>query len=233
MAIFTRCLILTTTSCEIYRKQRLLKKNKRYYQPQGLEKAKPTSSDQHQTGLFILLCSDPLKSSPTDGSGSWPRLPRAVTDERPGRHGAGRARSRLRSARHCRWLGSPRHLPPPGLRLSTTLSVYRSRVSPRFLHSGHSCRADPAPTPAAPSRSGFPGGRRQASPRANTSRQRGPCPPSVVPPSFQPRPTLLLGRRLQPATKFKAERRSPPRQRRKQCTENPDTDRGARKELGK
>ena len=34
-------------------------------------KAKPTSSDRHQPGLCIFLCSDPLKSSPLDSLGSW------------------------------------------------------------------------------------------------------------------------------------------------------------------
>ena len=51
-------------------------------------KAKPTSSDRHQPGLCIFLCSDPLKSSPLDSLGSWAWLAgrdRCMTRAKQGR----------------------------------------------------------------------------------------------------------------------------------------------------
>lgn len=54
----------------------------------------------------------------------------------------------------CRWLGSLQHLPPPGLRLPSTLSPHRSRMSPRLPHPGCICDGDCTLTPAASSSPG-------------------------------------------------------------------------------
>lgn len=99
----------------------------------------------------------------------------------------------LPPAQRCRWLGSLQHLPPPSLRLPTTLSAHRSRVSPRLPHPPPHLRrrrdADPLQHPRVR-------GARRAIPSLATGNREPAAPalstiPSKVPPSFQPRLTSL------------------------------------------
>lgn len=114
----------------------------------------------------------------------------------------------LPPAQRCRWLGSLQHLPPPSLRLPTTLSAHRSRVSPRLPHPLRICGGAATLTPCSILESGVRAGQSRASLPGTANQQPPPFPPSHPRSLLPSNPDLLhsLGWRLQPAVKFKAER---------------------------
>lgn len=208
-------------------------------------KAKSTSSRRHQQRLCTLLHAEPLKSSPSHGSGSGAR---------PAGRGSGESgvilcrKHTLRPAPRGRWLASP----CTSRRLPATLRTCRARVSPA-PHSPRPRLQEQRTRPWS-----LPHPRVRASGGATRGRVliSGDACALPQPPSYRPlggavlpatRPTHLLSWLLQPAVKVKAEPgvstgsgrcprcsrvgpAAPDLERKESGAENADTGRGARTE---